>query len=250
MNLKDTLGRKLFEKKLIRSNFFDDIYIKDESLKKKILEWMFYLKKYQNISINKFSYLFSKLDDIKFPLQIHDNSGNLWVEDNSGKKFSFSYSPPESYNMTNFSIRIRTNYFETEFLYHLTSQGEIVPYKKLILQLNKDTNNVVSFRYYEKYQLTTAIFEANNLNLTITYPSSDCIDDSLSTYLFACSSEFNHIDDIFLMLNYFMDLLKKSYFKIHAYTNNGKEFTSLLCVSNGIVTNVYRQHAPLVSESV
>ena len=150
MNLKNTWSRKLFEKKLIRSNFFDDIFIKDESLKKKILEWMFYLKKYQNISINKFSYLFSKLDDITFPLQIHGHcySGNLWVEDNSGKKFYFSYSPLDFYNMKIFSIGIRTQYFDTEFVYHLTSQGEIVLCEKLIMQLNKDNTNsktMVSF---------------------------------------------------------------------------------------------------------
>ena len=239
MNLKHIFHRKLFEVKSINSDFFDGVSIKDNLLKKKILQWMFYLKTYKNISINKFSYLFSKFEDITFPLKISGCSESLWVEDNSGKHFYFSYSPLDFYSMTIFSIGIRRKYFDTESVYHLTSNGEVFLHERLVLQLNKDntnSNNTVSFRYDEKSQFTTAILETKTLTLTITYPSRDCIDYNLSTYLFALSSEFDYIDDVFFMLTYLLDFLETSSFRIQSCTNKSKEILSSLCVSNGIVT--------------
>ena len=239
MNLKGNFHRKLFEAKLINSDFFDGISIKDKSLKKKILQWIFYLKTYKKISIDKFSYLFSKFDDIVFPLKIYGYSGNLWIEDNSCKQFDFSYSPLEYYKMNEFSIGIRTHYFDTEFVYHLTFKGEIVLKQMLILQLTENhtnSKNIVSFQYDEKSQSTTAILKTQTLYITIRYPSQNCIDNTLTTYLFALSCEFECIYDVAFMLTYLSDLLKTHDFTIESYANNSKEFLSSICVYNGVVT--------------
>ena len=251
MNLKRVFQRKLYEAKAINSDFFDGISIKDKTLKKKILQWMFYLKTYKNISINKFSYLFSKFEDITFPLKIYGYSGKLWGEDNSGKQFYFSYSPLDFYNMANFSIGIRTKYFDTEFVYFLTSKGEIVVHEKLILQLTENqtnSNNMVSFRYDEKSPFATAVLETKTLTITIKYLSRDCINNSLATYLFALCSEFEYIDDVFFMLTYLLDLLETCSFTIQSYTNKSKEILSSICVSGGIVTQYCYTTRPSTSQ--
>ena len=135
MNLKSTFHRKLFEAKLINSDFFDGFSIKDKSLKKKILQWIFHLKRYRKIYIPNFSYLFSKFDDIVFPLKIYGYSGALWIEDSLCRHFYFSYLPFDFHKINEFSIGTKSQYFDTEFVYHLSDKGEVVLCEKLILQL-------------------------------------------------------------------------------------------------------------------
>ena len=77
MNLKSTFHRKLFEAKLINSDFFDGFSIKDKSLKKKILQWIFHLKRYRKIYIPN------------FVNQLNNGSGNNIFTNNTHLKYIY-----------------------------------------------------------------------------------------------------------------------------------------------------------------
>ena len=78
MYLKTFFSRKFFR---LNAHFFDDVCIKDKKLKNHIKSWMFNLKYYKDISINKFSDLFSKFEGIAFPITIYGIANHLNIID-------------------------------------------------------------------------------------------------------------------------------------------------------------------------
>lgn len=251
MYLKTFFSRKFFR---LNAHFFDDVCIKDKKLKNHIKSWMFNLKYYKDISINKFSDLFSKFEGIAFPITIYGIANHLNIIDALGEHYSLCYYT-DYYKLTEYTIKTAAYPLGPKIVCHLTQNNEIILHEKLIHFPKEDNTNgdkIISFNYDE--QVTTAVLKIATSILKITYPSFafQLNDMQFANFLLGLACNFGYIDDVFFVLQIVSNLIKTSKneqsLTILSYTNNGKELLSEIRVSNGIVTKYSFTTRPSDSE--
>lgn len=229
-------------KLLLSKHFFDNVYIKDKETKNNILYWMCQLKNYRNISIDKFKYLFCKYKEIVFPIEITSISRTHFkVEDSMGEEYYLICMPYSYSEMNNYVVGIRSNFYDRDCRYCITSENEIVLRERSILPLNQDCTNKdysITFYYNSKFSTTTATLDTPKSTIEVSYPSQVYMnEDRISKMLFDVAESNQKVEDVFLIF----DLLYKTD-KCFVYTTSlviksmDKEgILSEIILSNGIV---------------
>ena len=246
--LQENFSQKLYRLKLSNPNFWDNVKVQNKELRDHILEWLSALKYYRNISIDKFSVLFTCFDEIVFPIKITGFRRHLQIKDNSGNEYYMWYLDYNHHKFDKYGIGSRANGFDKEFIFKLTDNNKVVLHELFLLKLNEHNNNSdksVSFYYNSNTKITTVVLESGKrLHLKITYPEHDCkMDELISDYLFSLADEFICIDDIFFVLEYMYTILKPSRDKYSLYIcsydgfEENKQILSELRLLDGIVTS-------------
>lgn len=248
-NLKRKFSLTLYRIEISNSHFFDDVRVEDKKIKNNIIEWMFMLKYYKDISIDKFTNLFNNFEGIVFPIAIYGYPRHLQIKDNAGNHYYLWYSTFDYENMEDYTIGVRTKHLDTEFTYRLNKNKEIVLKELWILQLDGDgnnTNNRIRFYYFNRKsedQITTAVLQTETSKLEIHYPSVDSSqDEQIAAHLFDLANKFTYIDDVSCVLVDISDILEKSYHKYsltmtsYQTINKEKVILSEICLSYGVIT--------------
>lgn len=230
MNLKQVMFWKKHRKDSFIKQFFKDVYIEDEQLKEDILEWITRLKNmYIPIEIENFSSLFSKYEEIVFPIKVYGHHPcRLLITDAIGNNHYLWYNP---FRAPKYSIGKMTNYIYTEFTYLLSTQSGISLislHHFEILQLDGHgnfTDNKVRFTYNLDSSITTVELHTKSentiFNVEIQYEYVD----------------FEHDNKIWKDL---LDLCEKSHDE-NTLLNNMKnilEFKNILTVTSSTLTDL------------
>lgn len=257
MNSKRFLTCKKARKDSLEKTFFDNVYfdaeeleaagINEKVLKDDIMDWMTRLKNSKNISINKFSDLFSKFEEIMFPITLYGRPHSLKIKDSVGNKYYLHYFQLDYAKLGEYSIGKRFYPYDKEFGYCLKPENEVTLTEGGIIQLDEDGfngDNSLYIIYNSQSDVTTAILDAKTWELHIAYPlSNHTYDEEISMYLFELANQFKYVDDVSFILEHLSNVLKtlgeKYSLTITSYmtTNNKKKMLSEICLTDGIVTN-------------
>ena len=120
MNSKRFLTLRKSRETSLKEHFFDDVYfdveeleaagINEKALKDDIMDWKTRLNNSKNISsINKFSDLFIKFEEIVFPITIYGRPHHLEVKDSVGNKYYLHYSQLNHAKLGEYSIEKRVS---------------------------------------------------------------------------------------------------------------------------------------------
>ena len=248
-NLKRKFSLMLYRIEKSNSHFFDDVRVEDKKIMDNIIEWMFMLKYYKDISIDKFTNLFNNFEGIIFPIIIYGHPRHLQIKDNAGNHYYLWYNAFDFKNREDYTIGVRTKHLDTEFTYRLNKNKEIVLKELWISQLDDDsnnTNNRIRFCYFDynsEDQITTAFLQTETSKLEIHYPSVDSSqDEQIASHLFDLANKFTYIDDVSCVLVHISDILKKSNqnysLTMTSYQTINKEeiILSEVCLSYGVIT--------------
>lgn len=239
MKLKEFFYRR----KLLSKNFFHNVYVSDKILKNKILHWIFYLKRYKHITVNKFEYLFSKFEGIVFPIKVYGVNCHLTIIDSVGKEYYMIFEPYRWVEIDKYVIGIRLDSYDRDCGYHITPENGIVLRTRGILPLNEDGTNKdywVTFNYNLKSSTTKAVVLTSNLAIEVSYPSQgDINDDKVSKMLFDVTKENRKVDDVFSIFNFIFKMSKgfenTRSLVIKSIDKKEKQILSEIWLSNGIV---------------
>lgn len=257
MNLKRFLSLRKARENSLEMHFFDNVYfdaeeleaagINEKVLKDDIMDWMTRLKNSKNISINKFSDLFSKFEEIMFPITLYGRPHSLKIKDSIGNKYYLHYFQLDYAKLGEYSIGKRFYPYDKEFGYCLKPENEVTLTDAGIIQLNENGNNgdhSLYIIYNYQSDITAAILNTKTLELQITYPLSNHIyDEEISMYLFEIANQFKYVDDVSFILKHLLNVLKtleeKYSLTITSYmpTNNKRTMLSEISLTHGIVTN-------------
>ena len=192
-----------YRKKLLRNNFFENVYCDDKRTKKYILYWMFWLHR-KGITIHKFSDLFEKYSNIQFPIRISYWSSCvvLVIIDNHDDEYYITYSPYDYKKLETYSIG-KTKYpYDKEITFQLTPKNEIILKQIDVLELNEDnTTKDDSFSLVYDYQKNTTIgtIKQENSEIEIVYQQNGELDNIILYYLFEIASKC-YFNDVFPIL--------------------------------------------------
>lgn len=239
MKLKEFFYRR----KLLSKNFFHNVYISDRILKKKILHWIFYLKRYKDVSIDKFEYLFSKYEEIVFPVKVYGINSHLTIKDSIGKEYYLIFDPYRWKEFDKYVIGIRSDSYDRDCGYHITPENDIVLRTRGILPLNEDGTNKdywITFNYDLKSSTTKAVVATSNSAIEVSYPSqSDINDEKISEMLFDVANENKNVDNVFSIIAVLFKMTKglneTHSLAIKSVDKGDKQILSEILLSNGIV---------------
>lgn len=224
----------LFYKNLLENDFFEDVTCFDKNTKNCILEWMFYLKKYHGITIEKFSYLFSKYTDIKFPIVIVSNKNHKFkiIDDLENEYYCLYIS-----KMCSYSIGKRDYPFDKEIVYLLSEENTIKVIEMSVLRLNSDTtykSELLSFYYDYENETTTVIFEKEEYIVEIIYSIQNPVfEEKLLGYFFKKNWRKIDFHDVFEVFVNIRNVVKSD--KLSIKSMGKSKILSEIYVANDIL---------------
>lgn len=196
--------RKL-RKELNEKGFFEDV-IFDKNCRTQndfeqdggITRWVYYLKQYRGIELEKFKDLFIKLDEVKFPITITETYGDkstvdIIFRDKKGNRFYLMnkhamYAP----FLNQFSIGRRNSAIEP-FIdrtndYKIIEGGRIVHTKTVIMKLNEkgiNTDEVIEFVYDAFGTKATIKYDNDYKKIAVEYQTKGAeVDEKVKEVLF------------------------------------------------------------------
>ena len=240
--------KKVMRKILEKTNFYEDVFFSDDFFKeysrKVIFEWIYNLEKYKHIKIKRFKDLFSKYEEIVFPIEItHANIGGYFVEldivDVSGKKYYFSQSNIWE-NIDEYYIGRRNTkskpFLDNEIQYRILKNGAIEEVKKYIVKLKDDGTNE-SYKYEEYYNTNMQVIEISDSIgiIKIKYPIFEEVKKDLLAKFLSNNDKWYYYD-IFPIFKQIVNKMKDCDIEsIHIVAEIDNEVYSEIKLVNGIV---------------
>ncbi len=196
-----------------REIFFENVCCYDKETEQQILKWVSDLFRVRKISIEKFSYLFSKYEKVIFPIKISIENDVLYnFVDNNGNKGFFQCVPYKN----DYSIGLSQYPYYSTFEFNI-SKEKITKTEGKVFWINEDgiVNNDYVFKmsYEDPKNSTTLTFNCEDYQIKIVYPVQDeKFDEKVMEYLFC---NYNSVEC-------FYDI-----FKLFIFIENIKTFDSL-----------------------
>jgi len=214
MNLKRFLSWQKNRRDSFLAHFFNSVDIEDEAIKKSIIDWIFRLNS-KNIQIDNFSLLFTKYDEITFPIKVCGHPQHLELKDFNGNDFYFCYD--QYCRTTQYYIGKRTKDFDKQLTYLFTKEDGILLKDFEINKLDKNeinTTNMFSFNYDLNDITTTVILETRlkkaSMTLEITYETIDFLHcNKIVTKLFDLMGKCYHADNVFVLPEHLLENIKE-----------------------------------------
>lgn len=246
------IKRLYYRRKLLRSNFFEGVNIKDLGYKNYFLDWfldwIIYLYCYKKICIFNFKEFFSKYEKVVFPITIVIlGEGRLIIEDNMKKEYYFFYDSFSWNKITTYSIGRRTSEYDKEYTYEITTENKILLKEVDILEVDENGKNkedMLSIQYEYKNNTTKAILKQKKTILQVEYTTQDTrFDNQIIEYLFYLSNNGMNADNVY---NIFVEISKifkekreEIYLNITSKNNNenNKKILSQIALLKGFVTH-------------
>lgn len=230
----ESAKRFLFRKNLLENDFFEAVDCFDKSTQSYILDWIFNLKKYHGIIVKKFSYLFSKYDDITFPITIVSNGKHEFkIIDDLENEYYCRYTS----KMSSYSIGKRNYPLEKEIVFLLSEENTIKVIEMSVLQLNSDGTNkpeMLSFYYDYNQETTTVVLEEKEFIIEIVYLiQKPTFEEKLLKYLFKIVSQKVNFYDVFEIFVNIRNIIKTKDLSIKSLKKS--EVLSEIFVSNDIL---------------
>ena len=193
---------------LLVGGFFDDNVECSWEVKWQITKWISRIHRFKGVSINKFSDLFSKYEDISFPIRVLKNSDLSVLVESKNDTLNLDWWYP-SYDRS-YVIWKRKYPLCEDFTFEITEKNEIILKAKGVLMLKEDGTNDnergdFNFSYdYEKNE-TTATLKQEKKTIKIVYTSQDKeFDKKILNILFGISFPriiFHDVIPIFININ-------------------------------------------------
>ena len=131
MRYKDLIKKVMFRRKIKRTNFFENVIIEDNKNQKKIIEAFYYFNCIAEISITKFVNIFSKIEQIAYPIKIEYLTKNLRIVDFIDKRGNRFF----------LEIKIHSDYYTEKILeYSIWDEietNESIIIKKSVFEINR-----------------------------------------------------------------------------------------------------------------
>lgn len=240
-------GKTLLREKLEEKNFYEGVIFENEEVKKnceeKIRKWKINQMTVKGVEIEKFKYLFKKLDEIAFPIKIKEVEGiwNIMITfiDNRGKEYYMiiNLRLPDLFKY----LIGRRNCFidpfeDREFEYEISSDGNIVLIMESIIQLNENGNNkdeVVSFFYNSGIE---GIFlKSNKKDKRIKIQclrQNDEVNKEILKLLFKIEKQISYYYDVMPLLKEMLKIITNEKITIYIKAEI-KEVYSEIVIENG-----------------
>lgn len=227
-----------FRKKKLSKNFFENVSFYEKWSKKHILTWIYYLYRYKDISVNKFSDLFVNYENIVFPIKVFSRgSTSLGIIDSKDNEYYLEFST-EYNKMIEYYIGKRKFPCDKTKTFEIAEDGQIILKEIGAIELKEDGNNkddLFSISYDNKSHMTMANIEKKNATLEIRYTTqNEEFDGKILEYLFEINSKEEYFNDAFLILAKIEDIRKVDSLSIKAISN--EEILSEIIVKNRVVT--------------
>lgn len=227
-----------YRKKKLSKNFFENVSFYGKCVEKHILAWIYYLYRYKDTSINRFSDLFVKYEDIVFPITVFSRGRvSLGIIDSKDNEYYFEYSTEYS-EMNEYHIGRRKYPCDIGKTFEIAKNGKISLKEMGVIQLKKDGNNkeeIFSINYDHNSKVTTATIQRKNETLEIMYAmQNEEFDDKILEYLFEVNSKDDYFNDVFPILSRIEGIEKVDSLSIKAISNS--ETLSEIVLENRIVT--------------
>lgn len=249
--------RKNLQEDLFWLNFFEEVKFKNWSVKnscKKFFKtWILNLQKYKKIKVRKFKDLFTKLDEVHFPIKVIECTGSFSIEvcfvDSKQEKYYLindrSYSDIYVIGRRNSSLE---PFVDRDFEFQILTDGGISFLRTGILELDSKENNKdvsVNFFYDTEKFITVVISKSYKYNrqIAITYPTiHDDFDKKVQRYLFEITETKCYYDDVFPILVWLCTQVSQENISISIVAKIQEEVFSQIDVENGIVKkHIYTQ---------
>ena len=220
VNKKRFMGRNVIEK----------------SLGDGFWKWLVSLRKFHDIYIRNFEYLFSQIDNISFPVKVKMYSDLLSVTDNDGRKFKLNFIYYDDKSMRNFTI----SQISEDILFAQTFS--LSPNKMKLVGLSYSPSKIsqreVKFQY--DTESTTATLNLFDYSLSVIYPHQESeLDNKVLEYLWNVEQSEKFFYDLFPSFNFLLQFLQSCHNILitSCYSQASKDqLLSEIDLSNGIVT--------------
>lgn len=241
----------LLRKKLENSGFYEDVIFEDkvvsEDVKRNVAKWMINLQYYKQIKVEKFRDLFSKLNEIVFPITIKESYGydrlNIRILDNEGKKYYmfYDYGSMETYIIGRRDSSLEP-LIDRDFHYRISKEdGSIILTETGAMKLKQDGTNddiVVDFSYNPQNHTTKSTLKSYTSKriISIEYPTkNDTFDKMVLRFLFNSNDTTWYYYNIFPILKMMVQEFADEKVSISITAEIEGEICSEVDVVNGIV---------------
>lgn len=152
MKIFRRVKRVFYRRRLLKNNFFEGVTFEyeDRRIKNAILSWIYDLRKYNGITIYRFSYLLEKFEGVIFPVRITESFRglaciDLTIVDVNDNKYKIEFYEFGSKERTTYDIHEDTQNNRITYEYKI-QKDSIILKKKYILPVKDDGTN-------EKYDI-------------------------------------------------------------------------------------------------
>lgn len=200
--------------------------------KKSFLNWLVKIYKYKNITINNFEYLFSKFNEITFPIYCDWTNPGRFI-DTLGNEIYYEFPYYDYENLNVYTIWKKDSISEVYFDFRLLPNS-IVLERMYTYSSNYDEKDYkVIFEYTNN--LTNVSFEINRKKIFyLSYPrQNQDFDTKLSHYIF--STVRINLFDVFCIFSEIVNLIENiEHLHVRSFDENSEILSEILSY-NGIV---------------
>lgn len=222
----------------VRTDFFDDVLFDSEETKQQITSWVNNLCETKNVTIDKFSYFFSKCKDIIFPIKISKRGlfSSTIIDDTKTQYYLWYLHSPQDYTIGKNELP-----YEKDYTFKITPEtAEITLTEMRVIQLKKDDTYLdLSFSYDSKKGLTTAKLLREDNSIKFIYTSQDEeFDDQLTNSLFRVLKQRKYFYDVSSLLMHVEGILHAQFLSIIS-TRDVESFSNIvlseIVIKKGII---------------
>lgn len=241
---------KVIQLYLSRPKFFEGVEFKNKYVENNCKEyfaiWVQRLQKYKNIKVNKFKDLFTKLDEVHFPVKIIQCTAFYSVDvhliDSKQERYYFIN---DDYFSNTYAIGRRNSsvepFVDRDFKFKILKDDGITFIETGILELDDNGNNKhvsLNFAYDTEKSTTSVILESYEYDITIEITYSiinDKLDKKIQKEILRMTETKFYYNDVFPILVLICTQVNCKDMSISIVAKIKEDIYSQINVKNGIV---------------
>ena len=246
------LTKKAKRKGVEQEDFWEDVKFDNADAKKLATQdfkpWKNNLEGYAEIELKKYKDLFSKFNEIVFPVEVRHSDlsypGTLKVDivDNNGKEYSLKQE--DIYDeMLEYSIREKNRepLVDVEYSYLLSKDEETELVKFSVIKLKEDEEIKYTEKVYETYICdnislqTVNLYGEENGKLKIEHPRNKEIDKEILDYFLEDDGTKWYYYNVFSVFNWLVNKISDKEASVHIIAEIDGEVYSEIEMVKGIV---------------
>lgn len=247
-NMIKRLKKVMLRKELRKRGFYEGVILESDEIEKVIAEWIFDLKKFKQIEINRFTELFCNWKEIILPVKIQKKAitnmqMRFIITDAEEKSYYMIMNRLQYLDLQEYYIGRRGNVVERnvdrEYHYIIHPKNQILldsSYAGLINEDGTNQNCMVAIHYNIKHSTATASIKNEEKKIVISYNAKDSSSDNdVINYLLSIKDKDDY-KDVLQVLKDFVAILGNSKDITLIESREKDMIYSRVCIKEGIVT--------------